>query len=317
MKIDPRHLEIIAAVVDKGGLTEGAHAVGRAQPSVSRTIAMLEARIGVALFDKDRRPLKPTELCLALAAEGRRIVGATKAAAAIIDDYKSGQYDNVRIGGTPLFMDGVIAPKIAEFQQAFPDVRIEQSYGYTGELMERLTSGMLDIAICPMNVAMIPEGFRFTQLLPGRNVIACGHNHPLLMKASLRLSDIALYPWIAPPVSSPLYQDMRIVLADIGIREFKISFSGGSLASVTSILSHSDALTVLPYSVVFMARRARTLSALSIRIGHPERSLGILSLSSSETERASVRRLKQFLESEFRTFSQVVSQHEKETLRRF
>ncbi|MEO1746662.1 MAG: LysR family transcriptional regulator, partial [Pseudomonadota bacterium] len=37
MKMDPRHLEILAAIVDEGGLTEGAVALGKTQPSVSRT----------------------------------------------------------------------------------------------------------------------------------------------------------------------------------------------------------------------------------------------------------------------------------------
>ena len=46
MKIDPRHLEIISAIVDEGGLTEGAEALGKSQPSLSRSIALLEARIG-------------------------------------------------------------------------------------------------------------------------------------------------------------------------------------------------------------------------------------------------------------------------------
>ena len=59
MKIDSRHLEIIAAIVDNGGLTEGAEALGKSQPSVSRTVAMLEARIGARLFEKNRRPLQP------------------------------------------------------------------------------------------------------------------------------------------------------------------------------------------------------------------------------------------------------------------
>jgi DNA-binding transcriptional LysR family regulator len=55
MKLDPRHLEILAAIVDHGGLTEGAAALGKSQPSVSRTLAQLEARIGTPLFKPGRR----------------------------------------------------------------------------------------------------------------------------------------------------------------------------------------------------------------------------------------------------------------------
>lgn len=313
MKIDPRHLEILAAIVDNGGLTDGAQALGRAQPSVSRTIAMVEARIGAPLFEKNRRPLVPTELCLALAAEGRKIVSATAASSSIVNTFKTGHRGLVRIGGTPVFMDGVISAMIAEFQKSYPNVRMEQSYAYADELMEQLLVGTLDLAILPMHAAKLPDGFQFSPMLPGRNVIACGSDHPLIRRRPLRLSDIAFYPWIAPPTSSPLYQDMRNILTEIGVKDFKISFSGGSLASITNILSNSDALTVLPYSVVFMARRQRSLAALSIRIGHPERSLGILSLAVHH-ERPAVRRFKRFVEGEFRQLSHVIMQHEQNTL---
>lgn len=313
MKIDPRHLEIIAAIVDHGGLTEGAQGVGRSQPSVSRTVAMLEARIGTPLFEKNKRPLVPTELCLALAAEGRKILSASTTASSVVETYKTGHRGVVRVGGTPVFMDGVVSSVIAGFQRASPDVRIEQSYGYVAELMEQLRAGTLDIAICPLNAAALAEGFSFTPLLPGRNVIACGIHHPLLRVRPLRLSDIAPFPWIAPPASSPLYQDMRNVLNEIGATDFKISFSGGTLASITNILSDSDVLTVLPYSVVFMARRQKTLSALSIRIGHPERSLGILMLD-GEHERPPVRRFMRFVEAEFGNLSQTIAQQERNSV---
>ncbi|MEX0371747.1 MAG: LysR family transcriptional regulator, partial [Tateyamaria sp.] len=52
MQLDPNHLVMLAAVVDEGGLTSGAHALGKSQPSLSRTLAALEARLGQPLFEK-------------------------------------------------------------------------------------------------------------------------------------------------------------------------------------------------------------------------------------------------------------------------
>lgn len=155
----------------------------------------------------------------------------------IVSTFRTGHRGLVRIGGTPVFMDGVISAMIAEFHKSYPNVRMEQSYAYATELMEQLLIGSLDLAILPT----LPDGFQFTSMLPGRNVIARGSDHPLIHKRPLRLSDIAFYPWIPPPTSSPLYQDMRNILTEIGVTDFKISFSGGSLASIVNILSDSDA----------------------------------------------------------------------------
>lgn len=313
MKFDPRHLEILAAIVDRGGLTEGAEALGKSQPSVSRTLSMLEARVGNRLFEKNKRPLQPTELCLALAAEGRKVLTANKAASDIVRRYLDGRSGMVRVGGSPIFMDGVISGMIAEFQTSHPHVRIDQSYAYAAELVERLEAKTLDVAICPVKPQAIPDGFTFTDILPGRNVIACGATHPVANRSTVTLSDIAPYPWIAPPSNSPLYEDLRSVLDSIGIRDLRVSFSGGSLASIVNILERSDALTVLPYSVVFMLRRQKTLSALSIKIGHPERNLGLLTLADAPLG-PTVKRFRQFIAREFATLSETILRHEQNAL---
>lgn len=313
MKIDPRHLRILAAIVDSGGLTDGAASLGKSQPSVSRTLSDLESRLGARLFEKGKRPLRPTELCLALAAEGRAIAEATAQAEQAVASYTGGKSGTARVAGTPIFMDGVISSMIAGFQAAYPNVRIDQSYGYPVELFDQLASGAVDLAICPLKPDQIPDHHRFQAILPGRNVIACAPGHPLARRSSLKLADIAPFPWIAPPAGSPLYEDLRNVLAGIGISDFKVSFSGGSLASIMNVLAGSNAMTVLPHSVVFMQKHLKTLQALPIRIEHPERQLGLLTRN-DRPERPAVRRFRQHLEKQFASLSMSILEHERNAL---
>lgn len=103
------------------------------------------------------------------------------------------------------------------------------------------------------------------------------------------------------------------MLTSIGMRDFRVSFSGGSLTSIVNILERSDALTVLPYSVVFTLRRQKTLSALSIKIGHPERNLGLLTRADA-TLTPSVRRFQQFIVREFTTLADTILRHEQNAL---
>ena len=313
MKLDARHLEILAAIVDNGGLTEGAAALGKSQPSVSRTLSQLEARIGEPLFLPGRRPLQPTDLGLALAEHGRAVLKANRSASDIVDRHRTGHSGAVRVGGTPIFMDGVIAPMIARFQQAHPDVRVDQSYGYATELLERLRGGALDVAILPLQPDRVPDDLNFRAILPGLNVIACREGHPLARRKLLTLSDIAKFPWIAPPADSPLYKDLRRALTNIGASDFRISFSGGSLSSVLSVLTESDSLTVLPYSVVFMLKGRSAVTALSLEIGHPDRELGVLALNQALRNPAA-RRFRSFVILQFESLSRRILQHQKDQL---
>jgi DNA-binding transcriptional LysR family regulator len=313
MKLDPRHLEILAAIVDHGGLTEGAAALGKSQPSVSRTLAQLEARIGTPLFKPGRRPLQATELGQALADQGRTILKAGRASSDMVARHLTGHTRLVRVGGTPIFMDGVISAIIALFQQQMPDVRVDQSYGYAAELIDKLRNGTLDVALLPLQKTSVPTDLAFQPILAGLNVIACRAGHPLTRKKFITPSEIEQFSWIAPPADSPLYKDLCRALKNIGAEDFRISFSGGSLASVVEVLSGSDSLTVLPYSVVFMMRDKAAITALSLEIGHPERELGLLGVRAHERTSAT-RRFQSFVITQFEALSRRIGKQQTDKL---
>ena len=44
MRIDPKHLQILAEILDKGGFTEAALEMGTTQPALSRIVKNLEER---------------------------------------------------------------------------------------------------------------------------------------------------------------------------------------------------------------------------------------------------------------------------------
>ena len=65
-------------------------------------------------------------------------------------------------------------------------------------------------------------------------------------------------------------------MLSLGATEIKIRYSGGSLTSAVNYMKASDALTLLPHSVVFAFRQEKAITALPFKIPHPERALGLL-----------------------------------------
>lgn len=309
MKIDEKHLLQLAAVVKAGGVVEGAALLGLTQPAVSRTLAILEKRIGEPLFVKGRRPLQPTPLGRELAQHGMVVMSAARKASETIDSFRLGRSGVVRVGGTPFFMDGLIAGMAADFQSTHADVRIEQSYGYISELKAGLTSGQLDLAICPIDILDEGSGLVAEEILPGRNVIACRVTHPLLMARKLRPAAMLDYPWIAPPPTSPLLADLHSLLLSLGVTEAKIRYSGGSLMNVVNYLKGSDALTILPHSTVFSMRNDRSITALPLQIPHPERALVLLRQKEASTMPA-VENFAKHIAKRFEELRHLIKRHE-------
>ncbi len=309
MQIDPRHLMQLAAIVDAGGFSEAAARLATTQPALSRTVAMLEKRLGETLFLRRRRPLQPTPLCSALVEQGQIVLAATRKATENIDQFHQGERGLIRIAGTPFFMDAVIAGLVADFQSHHPRVTIEQSYGYTGDLLALIRSGKIDLAFSPVDVLDVEDDVTFVELLQARNVVACRAGHPLIGKPRVRTADLLSFPWIAPPPTSPLNADLRSALVSMGAERIRVSYSGGSLGSVVNHMKASDCLTVLPHSVVFAMRMAGEISALPIKLDHPRRVIGLLR-SNQMANTPTVERFASHMRRRFDEMKDLIRRHE-------
>ncbi len=224
-----------------------------------------------------------------------------------IEQFNTGEEGTIRIGGTPFFIDAIVAGIIASFQKKYTRVRVDQSYGYTDTLFSSVRQGKIDIAICPVDSLEGNLDLTFTPLLRARNVIACRKDHQLVGQAIKDPEVLLDYPWIIPPPGSPLNQDMRLSLAQLKLDRFRIAYSGGTLASVTNHLIASDSLTVLPHSVVF-AMRGSGISAIQIELEAPTRTLGMVMPSGRQSK--AVENFTQHLASTFDQLSGQIRRHE-------
>lgn len=310
MKIVEAHLVQLAAVIETGGVTEAAAMLGMTQSAVSRTLSVLEKRIGEPLFVSGRRPMQPTPLGEQLGQQGKAILASSRKAAEIIRSFKSGSSGRVRIGGVPFFMDAVVSSMIASFQRSEPGIMVHQSYGNYADLVAELDSGQIDLAVTPTGSVDLRADLHFEPILTARNVLACGAGHPLVRKRNLATEDIVNYPWVAPLPGSPLVLDLHNILLTLGLTEVSLRFAGGSLMSVVNYLTGTDALAILPHSVAYAFRGENKIGIIPLDIPQPERALGIMTRKKPYSNPAG-RKFLGHLRREFSELRRAVEKHEK------
>ena len=310
MKIVEHHLVQLAAVIETGGVTEAAAMLGMTQSAVSRTLSILEKRIGEPLFVSGRRPMQPTALGEQLGQQGKSILSSSRKAMEIIRSFKSGSSGRVRIGGVPFFMDAVVSPMIASFQRSEPGIMVHQSYGNYSDLVAELDSGQIDLAVTPTGSVDLSAAHHFEPILPARNVLACGAGHPLVRKRSLATEDIVNYPWVAPLPGSPLVLDLHNILLTLGLAEVSVRYAGGSLLSVMNYLAGTDALTILPLSVAYAFRGESKISIIPLDIPQTERALGIMTRKKPYSNPAG-RKFLGHLRREFAELRHVIEKYER------
>ncbi len=309
MKFDERHLMHLAAVVEAGGVTEGAALIGQSQPAISRTLSMMEKRVGEPLFVPGRRPLQPTALGRQLAVHGKAILAASRKATETVASFRGGVSGRMRVGGVPFFMDAIVSSVIAGFQLKEPGIHFDQCYGHYNDLVASLTAGEIDLAVTPAGTQEISAELVFEPLIPARNVVACNASHPLLLRKRLTKADFLAYPWVAPLPGSPLMLDLTNILLTLGIGELAIRYAGGSLHSVLNYLAATQALAIMPLSVIRSLEQNTRIAILPLNIPQPERMIGMVYRRRSAMDPVN-RKFISHLRANLENLSRVVSRHE-------
>ncbi|GGE02325.1 LysR family transcriptional regulator [Aureimonas endophytica] len=118
-------LRVFVRVVESGSFSKAARDLGIGQPTVSKTVAALEARLGVQLLTRTSRMLKMTPAGQDYFESARHVLDALAAAE---ERATSGQVTAsglVRVASSPAFARMFVVPRLAEFRTRNPGVSIE------------------------------------------------------------------------------------------------------------------------------------------------------------------------------------------------
>ena len=113
------------AVARAGSLRSAAHLIGVNYGTVNRSVQALEASYGVRLFHRSRKGFTLTEhgeTLLPLAEDAERAVIAARKRVEGQDRSEAGK---IRFSVTPTLAYDFVAPLVARFSAAFPDIDIE------------------------------------------------------------------------------------------------------------------------------------------------------------------------------------------------
>jgi DNA-binding transcriptional LysR family regulator len=122
---DWRLVRSFLAALEHGSLLGAARALGTSQPTLGRHIAELEAQLGVSLFERTGRGLRPTDMAQALADGARAMeAGALQLSrrAAGADAAAGG---TVRLSASQPVACHLLPSVLARLRTALPDVQVE------------------------------------------------------------------------------------------------------------------------------------------------------------------------------------------------
>jgi len=113
-------LEVLVAVADTGGLSRAAARLRLSPPAVTRALAALEARLGVALFVRTTRSVRPTEAGLRFTERARRLLAGLDEAEKEAGGTAAAPSGHLSVTAPVTFGRLHVAPVLADVVRAYP-----------------------------------------------------------------------------------------------------------------------------------------------------------------------------------------------------
>lgn len=151
--LDIRQLQMIAAIVDRGGITDAARVLGVTPSALSHRLREAERRLGFVLFDRTGKTLRPTPAGTEILNTARVVLAELRAgeAAAV---RAAGQFDvALKVGSRAYACYRWLPAFLAEYRVREPRTLVELHDGGAARPLDALREGAVDVAIASGRVA--------------------------------------------------------------------------------------------------------------------------------------------------------------------
>ena len=233
--LDLALLQAFSAVVDSGSFTRAAQYLCRTQSAVSMQLRKLEDLTGHQLLHRDSRNIKLTEEGEVLLGYARRMIRLNEEALVALDQPHA--QGHVRLGMPDDYAHQFLPGVLAHFAHAYPRVQLEVIGALSGDLLNRVEAGELDVAL----ITRQPKRRR-GQVLRTERLVWTGARQHLAYEASPL--PLALFP------EGCVFREHALAALDAAQIPWRIAYTSQSFAGGKLAVSGGLALTVVAQSMV-------------------------------------------------------------------
>ncbi|WP_427918714.1 LysR family transcriptional regulator [Streptomyces sp. cg40] len=145
--MDIKQLKAVVTVAEVGSVTHAAELLHLVQPAVTRQIRTLERELGVALFERTRQGMRPTEAGAIVVGHARRALNELERARAEVRPSPGVVTGIVTVGLLESATDLLAEPLVSAIARDHPGVELRLMTAYSGHLQQWLDNGDLDLSL--------------------------------------------------------------------------------------------------------------------------------------------------------------------------
>jgi DNA-binding transcriptional LysR family regulator len=248
-----RHLRYFTAVADSGGIGRASRMLNISQSAVSETIRDLENELGVDLFERSNRRIRPTAAGMLFLDDAKATLASASRAIENVKRAEKGEVGTLTIGFFAGALGSFVPKLINEFRRRFQGVQISLMDMVPSQQEKALQNGTIDVGFTrPLEAAhalsLRSERFQTEKLLavlPKAHRLARGKDVPMKELAGERfvLND--------PKYSPALFNAVMSLCAEANFAP-EIAATASTSAGVVALVAAGEGTAILPqYSRIF------------------------------------------------------------------
>ncbi|PAV29420.1 LysR family transcriptional regulator [Virgibacillus profundi] len=244
-----RQLRYFMEVANREHVSRAAEQLHVAQSAVSTQIANLEAELGVALFEREGRNIKLTQIGKIFYKHTKTVMQAVENAKKQVDVYLDPERGTIKIGFPTSLSNHLIPSVITSFKDQYPNIAFQLRQGTYNFLVDSVKKGDMDVAFLgpvPKEDPQIEGNILFTENISALLPLS----HPLAERKSLHLNDLKHDEFVSFPKGFILEKMLIDSCRQAGFTP-KVSSEGEDLDAIKGLVSAGIGVTLLPESTFY------------------------------------------------------------------
>jgi DNA-binding transcriptional LysR family regulator len=278
-RLKTRQLLLLVAMEEEGNIHRAAQVLNMTQPAASKLLKDLEDMLGVQLFDRLPRGMRPTWYGETMIRHARMALASLSQAHDEIESLKAGRFGQVSIGAITAPGMTLLPPAVALVKQEHPSLRVSLQIETSDVLMERLAQGKLDMVIGRLFERHDKSDLRYEALVEEPVSAIARPGHPLLGVPRLGLRDVVNAGWIVSPAGSVLRHRFDLMFQEEGLEAPTNVIETTALLFMTKMLQQSDLLAVVATDVARYYAEHGMVSLLPIALPCKMDAFGLITRS--------------------------------------
>ncbi|ADX44107.1 transcriptional regulator, LysR family [Paracidovorax avenae ATCC 19860] len=263
-----RQLQMLLSLAQTGNMSQSAQQLHTAQPALSKWLKELEDDLGLVLFERHARGLRPTPQGEALIAHARRIEAHLDSARDDMQALRDGGSGLVVVGTSGASASDVVPMAVLRLLEWLPRAQIRLAESTMNVLMQQLANGELDVVVGRSAPELHDTHIHAETLYMEPIHLVARPQHPLLQRPDSPPGwpDLMDYRWLVWPRGTPIRNALENALVAAGHALPPGSVESNSVTLNLTLLGHSDMIGLASHRAALRFSHMGALRVLPVRL---------------------------------------------------